>query len=329
MNRHPAVLPTAALLLVTAIWGSTFVVLKGVLEHVGAADFLAVRFVLAAVLMVGLTWSRLRPLQRRSWGSGLALGGVYGVAQILQTVGLRTTDASVSGFITGMYVVLTPLLMLLLFRTRLPRSAVVASGLALVGLAVLSLQGAAIGTGELITLAGSAVYALHIILLGLLARDEDPLALTTTQLVGIAAVCVVAAVPGGVTVPSTWQVWGPLLYMVTAAGIATMFLQTWAQRHLAATSAAVVMTFEPVFAAIFALLLGDDRLTVRLVVGGALIVGAMLLGEVRAGDTAERSDDATAGTPDPGIPAPTAPVLAPVSPSSGHADVVAPGAQLN
>lgn len=291
MNRVTTALPTAALLLVTAIWGSTFVILKGVLDHVGAADFLSVRFVLAALVTLPFAWDRLRRLQLHSWGAGLALGGVYGVAQILQTVGLRTTDASVSGFITGMYVVLTPLLMVVLFRTRIPRTVAVSSALALVGLGVLSLQGAVLGTGELVTLAGSAVYALHIILLGLLARDEDPLALTTTQLIGIAVVCTAAAVPGGVAVPATWQVWAPLLYMVTIAGIATMFLQTWAQRHLAATSAAVVMTFEPVFAAAFALVLGEERLTPRLVVGGTLILLAMFLGEARPGQDADADAD--------------------------------------
>lgn len=295
MNRRSALLPTAALLLVTAIWGSTFVILKGALEHVGAADFLAVRFVLAALVTLPFAWSRLRRLSLRSWGAGLALGGLYGVAQLLQTVGLRTTAASVSGFITGMYVVLTPLLMVILFRTRISRKVAISSSLALVGLGVLSLQGTAIGTGELITLAGSAVYALHIIVLGLLARNENPVALTSTQLVGIAVVCSVAAVPGGVSVPGTWAVWGPLLYMVTVAGIVTMFLQTWAQGHIPATTAAVVMTFEPVFAALFALVLGAEQLTVRLVMGGSLILIAMLVSESGSSGTGDGDRDDEGG----------------------------------
>lgn len=277
-------LAALALVAVTAIWGSTFFILKDALDHVSPADFLAVRFCLAALILLPATWGRLKRLTRGQWLRGVGLGAIYGVAQILQTVGLTTTDASVSGFVTGMYVVITPVLLVLICRTRIQPTTALASLLALAGLGVLSLSGASVSTGALITFGGSVVYALHIVALGVLARDADPLTLTTTQMIGIALVCLAAGAPDGIAVPGTTAVWGPLLYMVLASGIVTMGLQTWAQARLSATRTAVIMTLEPVFAALFAILVGQDQLSLRLLVGGGLVLAAMLLGESRQAD---------------------------------------------
>lgn len=292
-------LPVAALLLVTALWGSTFIILKDALDHISPTDFLTVRFAIAAAVMVALTGRRLLDLDRIRWAQGLGLGALYGVAQILQTVGLRTTDASVSGFITGMYVVLTPAVLVLLTRTAPPGRVLLSSVMALSGLAVLSLTGTSLSTGAMITFAGSVVYALHIVALGRLAEGQDTMTLTATQMVGIALVCAAAGLPGGVEVPKTAAVWGPVLYMALATGIATMFLQTWAQARMSPTRAAVVMTCEPVFAALFAIALGDEQLTGRLAVGGALIVSAMLLSEL-SGRPPEHDAPHTPPGPAPG-----------------------------
>lgn len=275
-----AVLPTAALLAVTAVWGSTFTILKDALDHVAAADFLAVRFTIAAALMAVLARSRLAALGRAQWMRGLGLGALYGLAQILQTVGLRTTDAAVSGFITGMYVVLTPAILLLVLRTPVGRASLAAGGIALGGLACLSLHGTRVSGGAALTLAASALYALHIVALSRLAARQEAMVLATTQMIGIAATCALAGLPGGIGVPATAAVWWPLLYMALASGIGTMLMQTWAQARMSPTRAAVIMTGEPVFAAGFAVSLGGEAITARLLVGGALIVGAMLLSEL-------------------------------------------------
>lgn len=284
MTRLPAActtaLPTAALLAVTAVWGSTFIILKDTLNHVDAADFLAVRFTIAAALMVVLTRFRLAGLDRAQWARGLGLGALYGLAQILQTVGLRTTDAAVSGFITGMYVVLTPMILVLLMRTPVSRTSMLAGGIALGGLACLSLHGTQVSAGAALTLTASAVYALHIVALARVAAHQEAMVLATTQMVGIALTCALAGLPGGLTVPTTAAVWWPLLYMALASGIGTMLLQTWAQARMSPTRAAVIMTGEPVFAAGFAVAIGGEALTGRLLVGGSLIVAAMLLSEL-------------------------------------------------
>ncbi len=273
-------LATLGLLGVTAAWGSTFFLLKDVVERVPASDFLAVRFALAAAavwLIAPRAVAALTPAERRY---GIALGLVYGVAQLLQTVGLQYTSASVSGFVTGMYVVFTPLLGAVLLRARIGPIVWMAVGLATVGLGVLSLQGFSIGGGEALTLASALLYGAHIVGLGVWSSARSAIGLTIVQLLTITVVCGAAAAPGGVVLPQTAGDWAALVYMALVAGALALVVQTWAQAHLAATRAAIIMTMEPVFAGLFAVLLGGERLGPRVVLGGGLVLAAMYLVEL-------------------------------------------------
>jgi drug/metabolite transporter (DMT)-like permease len=280
-------LAVLGLLGVTAAWGSTFFLIKDVVERIPVSDFLAVRFALAAValwLLAPRSVSRLTSAERRS---GVVLGVVYGGAQLLQTIGLQHTSASVSGFVTGMYVVFTPLLGALLLRARIGGVVWVAVGLATAGLGVLSLQGLAIGGGEALTLASALLYAVHIVGLGVWSSARSAIGLTVVQLVTITAVCGIGAAPGGIVLPQTGDDWFALVYMALIAGALALVVQTWAQAHLAATRAAIIMTMEPVFAGLFAVLLGGERLGLRVLVGGGLVLTAMYLVELgprRPGD---------------------------------------------
>jgi drug/metabolite transporter (DMT)-like permease len=279
-DRDLSLLATLGLTAVTAVWGSTFFLIKDVLAVMPVVDFLAVRFVIAAVVMVALFWRQVRALDARAWRRGAVLGLAYGVAQLLQTWGLATTDASVSGFITGMYVVLTPVLGGLLLRHRTPATTWQAVVLATAGLAVLSLRGLHVGTGEAVTLAAAAVYALHIIGLGAWSTQREALGLSTVQMLVIAGVCLLGAAPGGVVMPPGGAAWAAVLYMALAAGAGALVVQTWAQAHLTATRAAIVMTSEPVFAALFAVAFGGESLGFRVLLGGALVLAAMYLVEL-------------------------------------------------
>lgn len=279
------------LLAVTAVWGSTFFLIRDLVEHVPSADFLAVRFGIAAVLMFVVFHRQTLALTRREAVLGAGLGVLYAAAQLLQTIGLETTSASVSGFLTGTYIVLTPVLGALLLRDHVPRTAWVASVVATIGIGVLSLQGLAMGIGEALTLGSAAVYALHILALGRWSTGSTALGLSTVQAGVIAATCSVGALPGGLTLPATGGQWASLLYMAVVAGAGALLAQTWAQAHLTATRAAIVMAMEPVFAALFAVLLGGESVTWRLLLGGGLVLGAMYLVELRAGT---RADDASA-----------------------------------
>lgn len=280
-------LATLLLVGVTAVWGSTFFLIRDLVAHVPSADFLAVRFAIAAVVMFAVFRRQTLALSRADLLTGVVLGAIYGAAQLLQTTGLEHTDASVSGFVTGTYVVLTPVFGALLLRDRITGSTWVAVGLATAGLAVLSLRGLSIGYGEALTLASAALYALHIIGLGRFSRAHTATGLATVQAFVIAVLCFVAAVPGGVTLPADGGQWTSLLYMALVAGAGALWAQTWAQSHLPATRAAIVMTLEPVFAAFFAVLAGGERLTMRMLGGGALVLAAMYVVELLGRRTPE------------------------------------------
>ncbi|GAA0919203.1 DMT family transporter [Rothia nasimurium] len=274
-------LATLGLLAVTAVWGSTFVMIKDVVGRMLPIDFLAVRFTIAAVLMLLCFALPLRRLGRTQTWRGLALGVLYGVAQWLQTEGLALTSPSVSGFVTGMYVVITPILALLLFRQRMPATTWVAVLLATLGLGVLALNGFSVDLGVLLTLGSAALYALHIVGLGHWSKPGDAFGMSAIQMVGIAAVCLLATLPHhGPALPPDRSAWMAVLYMALVAGALAMLVQTWAQAHMPATRAAIVMTTEPVFAAGFAVALGVDQLTMRMLGGGGLVLVAMYMVEL-------------------------------------------------
>jgi drug/metabolite transporter (DMT)-like permease len=279
-GRAGTLAPAAALLSVTAIWGSTFVVIKDATETIPVTDYLAVRFTIAAVglwLLAPRSVARLSPEVRRK---AMVLGVAYGAAQLLQTTGLTMVSASVSGFITGLYVVLTPVIAALLLRESVARATWLAVGLATAGLGVLSLNGFALGLGEVLTALGAVGYALHIVLLGAWSKPGQAVGLAVVQMGVIAVLCGVAAVPGGIVLPSTGTQWLAMVYVALAAGALAMVAQTWAQARLPATRAAIIMTTEPVFAAFFGVVFDDDPVTPRFILGAALVLAAMYLAEL-------------------------------------------------
>jgi drug/metabolite transporter (DMT)-like permease len=277
-----------ALLSMTAAWGSTFFMIKDVVTRIPVADLLTVRFAMATVGLVLIAGRRLA-MSRRTLGRGALLGLLYGVAQILQTTGLAHTAASVSGFITGLYVVATPLLGAIILRSRIAPTTWVATGLATLGLGVLSLNGFAIGYGELLTLCSAVIYAGHIIALGRLSEPGTALGLSAVQMAVITVICAVAALwPAdgsgiGIQLPGSAHDWLIVIYLAVVASALTMVLQTWAQARVEASRAAVIMAMEPVWAAAFAVALGGESITIRMIVGGLAILGAMYLVELAPG----------------------------------------------
>jgi drug/metabolite transporter (DMT)-like permease len=270
----------AALLGMTACWGSTFYLIKDLLDRVPVLDFLAVRFAIASVALYLLAPRALGRLSATARKNAVVLGLLYGVAQILQTAGLAHTPASVSGFITGMYVVCTPLFAALILRTRITAMTWGAVVLATAGLGVLTLNGFSVGYGEAITLVAAVLYALHIVGLGAWAGAREAMGMTLVQLIVITVVCFVATVPDGIVLPDNTADWLSIIYMAVFAGALALAGQTWAQAHLPPTRAAIIMTMEPVFAAFFAVLLGGESVTGRMAVGGLMVLTAMLVVEL-------------------------------------------------
>jgi len=264
----------------TACWGSTFFLIKDLLERVPVLDFLAVRFAaasLALVLMFPRALGRVSPAAR---GRAVVLGLLYGVAQILQTAGLEHTPATVSGFITGLYVVCTPLLAAPLLRQRIGGATWAAVLLAVGGLAVLTLRGVSVGYGEVLTFVAALLYAGHIVGLGAWSTAEDAMGMAIVQLSVITVVCALVTAPDGVVLPGSAADWVSVLYMAVFAAALALAGQTWAQAHLPPTRSAIIMSMEPVFAAFFAVLLGGEDLTQRMLLGGMMVLAAMLIVEL-------------------------------------------------
>jgi drug/metabolite transporter (DMT)-like permease len=279
-SRRTSLLAALLLLSVTAVWGSTFFLIKDLLDRVPILDFLAVRFSVAAVLLVVFAPRALRRLTAESRWHAVVLGSLYGVAQILQTAGLAHTAASVSGFITGMYVVATPLFAALILRARITPMTWGAVALATAGLAVLTLDGVSVGYGEAITLVAALIYALHIVGLGAWSKPSEAIGMSIVQVIVIAVICLMASAPGGIVLPGTAGDWLSVLYMAAFASSFALLAQTWAQAHLAPTRCAIIMSMEPVFAAFFAVVARGEDPTLRMLLGGAMVVAAMLVVEL-------------------------------------------------
>ena len=278
-----------ALVLVTAIWGLTFVQVKDAVELYPLFAFLAVRFAIATVVLAPPAGRPLRTLPRGGWVAGAGLGLLLAAGYALQTAGLERTTVSNAGFITGLYVVFTPLAAVALFRVRI--GAVVWAGVALstAGLALLSGGGGADGVGDLLVLAGSAAFSLQIALMERYAPRYDAVAFTFVEmLAAFAGFAVVAAALGQVEVPRGWTVWGALLVTGVFASALGFLVQTWAQRRTSATRTALAFALEPVWAAVFGFWLAGDRLGSVAWVGAALIMAGIVVAEPAAARTLRR-----------------------------------------
>jgi drug/metabolite transporter (DMT)-like permease len=290
------------LLAVTAVWGATFLVVKDATEGMPVFDFLAWRFALAAAVMAAVRPSVVRRLDRGTLGCGAAAGFLLGMSYILQTLGLQSTSAAVSGFLTGLFVVFTPVLAWLVFRQRLSLLAWTAVLTAAAGLALITLSGVAFGAGEALTLACAVCFALHLLALGRWSPGRDAYALTVVQLATASLMCVIGALPHahGLRPPQSGSAWTAVLVTAVLASAFAYMVQTWAQAHVTATQAAVVLTMEPVFAGLFAVLVGGERLTVSTLAGGALVVTAMFLIEVPGQSSEESGGSGGSGEPSAG-----------------------------
>jgi len=277
-----SLLATGALLAMAACWGSTFFLIHDLTDRVPPVDFLAIRFPIATLALFLLAPRSVSRLDADARRRSIVLGVLYAGGQVFQTIGLAHTAASVSGFVTGLYVVFTPLLAALLLRTRIGPMVWVAVGLATSGIALLTLQpgGLAFGYGESLTLVAAVIYGLHIVALGAWSTPADAIGMSVIQLAVISVVCAICASPGGITLPDRGSDWLSVLYMAILAGALAMAGQTWAQAHLSPTRAAIIMSMEPVFAAFFAVIFGDESATARLFLGGGLVLGAMLIVEL-------------------------------------------------
>jgi drug/metabolite transporter (DMT)-like permease len=241
-------------------------------------DFLGWRFVVAGLALAATRPSIVRALRASDVRCGMLLGVVLGAGYALQAIGLQKVPAAASGFITGLFVIFTPILAWLLLRERIALRAWFGVVVASAGLALITFGDFGFGLGEFITLVCAVCFALHIVGLGKWSAGRNAHALTVIQLL-TAGVLSFAATPfkGGVEFPLGARSWLAIGITAILASALAYTVQTWAQARVSAAETAVILTMEPVFAAVFAVVLGGESLGVSALVGGTLVVGAMFI----------------------------------------------------
>lgn len=265
-----------ALLLVAAAWGLAFVIMKDSIARQSVNNFLFSRFALAVVVMFILR-PRIVKLFNKDLVTRSAFAGTFlGAGYILQTLGLERTGAAITGFITGLYVVFTPLIAALILKTRITLITWSCVLIATIGLALLSLHGWSIGFGELLVLGSAFCFGAHIISLGKWSSGRDAYAMTVIQLTMCALLSGLSSLAeGGYSPPPDWGVWATVIFTAVVCTAIAFMVQTWSQAHMTTTKVAVILTMEVVFAAIFAIIFGGERLTLQTAIGGTLVVFAM------------------------------------------------------
>ena len=266
-----------ALITVAAMWGMAFVLMVDPIERQGINDFLSFRFLIATVILIAIRPRVVRQISRVLLTKGGTAGIFLAFGYIFQTLGLSLTTPAITGFITGLYVVITPIFAIFFLKTRLKPTGWFAIALATAGLLVLSFNGVEFSWGAVAVFMSAVFFAAHIIALAAWSKDFDTYALTTVQLGTCALLTTIAAIPDGITAPVGSNGWMVVLFTALFATVLAFLVQTWAQSIIASTTVAVLLTTEVFFAALFSIASGTEPLTLRVLLGGILVTGGMYL----------------------------------------------------
>lgn len=265
-----------ALLTVAASWGLAFVVMKDPIEKQNVNSFLFTRFTLAVLVMVAIKPSVLKAINREILTKGFLAGLFLGSGYIFQTLGLKLVGAAITGFVTGLYVVATPLIALIVLRHRINAFTWICVAIATVGLGLLSISGWSMGSGELLVLVSAIAFGAHIVALSQWSNGLDTYAMTVIQLSACAVLTGAISLGQGYVAPVNTSGWLVVIYTAVACTAIAFLVQTWSQAHIAPTIVAVILTTEVVFSALFALLFTEETLNLQKSVGGLLIIAAMI-----------------------------------------------------
>ncbi len=263
------------------IWGTSFVILKEALDSIGAMWVLALRFIIAAALLLLAAGKRLKTLGRDGLRGGVLLGVCLAAAYIFQTYGLKYTTPGKNAFLTATYCVLVPFMVWAFFKRRPNAANIIAAFMCVFGIGLVSLSGTSpFNIGDALTLVCGIFYALQIILTERFIGDCDALSLTGVEFGTAAVICLAGALifesaPVGLSL----ELWGSIAYMGVMCTALCFFLQTWGMRYTPSSTAAVIMTFESVFAIIISVIFYDEPATVRLICGFTLIIASVIISE--------------------------------------------------
>lgn len=267
---------------VCAIWGLTFTMVQDAIAILPTFAFLTYRFAAATAIVAAVFGRSIRALPREGWVAGLVMGSFLSAGYVFQTLGLEHTSPSDAGFITGLFVVLTPVLGALFLGQRISRLAWLAAGVSALGLYLLS------GVGGHFSLRGNGLvllcalsFSFHILATDRATNRYDVGALLAVQL-GVATLVplVLGVANGDMQAPHGGKVWLALVVTAVFASALGFFVQTYAQQHAPPARTALILASEPAFAGLFGYLLAGDRLTAVAWVGAALIMAAIVAVEL-------------------------------------------------
>lgn len=265
------------LLITTAVWGGSFVVMKDSLEKQDVISFLSTRFILAAVLMLAYRPRALSGLSRKLWLRSILLGVLLGTGFIFQSVGLTKTTVSSTGFITGLYLVFTPIISWLLLRSHILKLQLLAVASATLGLYLIAYNGVVFGFGEILVLISALIFAMQIVALAEWSDGKNAYPLTLIQIAVAAILFMILSLKDGYQAPPDNSVWYAVIFTSVFATFLGFLIQVKAQAVMSATAAGVVLAMEVPFAFIFGLYFDNDPLTLRIASGGTLVMLAMAL----------------------------------------------------
>jgi len=275
--KESKIFSSITLMAVAAIWGSAFLSMKGTLERLDVNSFLAWRFTIATLLLIAIRPSVLKKIDLPFLRKGVILGLFLSSGYIFQSFGLTLTTVSNTGFITGLYVVLTPIVAAVILRKNITLVEWFAVLVATIGLALLSFNGFKFGIGEFLVLISALLFAFHIVGLGEWSKGLDTYALTVLQLGTCAVVTFLASFKSGFKAPPDSGVWWSIIYTAIFATALAFIVQTWAQSFIAPSTVGVILAAEVVFAAGFGIWLLDEPVTLRIALGGLLVLASMYL----------------------------------------------------
>ena len=271
-----------ALIAIAAIWGLTFVMVKDAIEELPTMAFLAYRFIPASLIVAVVFRRQLAHLSSDGWRAGAVMGVFLTGGYVFQTLGMEETTASNAGFITGLFVVLTPVLAAVVLRERLPATVWAAAVVAAVGLWLLSGGGTDFNArGDGLVLVCSLSLAAHILATSSAVKKHDVGALLAVQLGVVGLVCLaIGGVAGDLEAPEGATVWSALIVTSLIASALGFFVQTFAQQHAPPARTALILAAEPAFAGLFGWLLNDERLSAAGWLGALLIMTAIVAVEI-------------------------------------------------
>lgn len=271
-----------ALIFVTLGWGISFILTKNSLDFIAPLNFIAVRFLTAFLLSALFFYKKFKRLNIKTLIQGSIIGFVLFMGYLVQTIGLQYTTVSNSGFITGFYVVLVPILSTLLLKKKPENAAIVGTVLAFVGLTMMSIKsGLRVNIGDVLTLIGAFGFAFHIIVIDRYTKDGESILLGIIQIGVVGLLGLFGSIfEGNFIIPRNIELWGNILFLAIICTAGAFIIQTVAQRYTTPTHTALIYITEPVFAAMFAYFLINESLSTQGMIGALLILLGMFNAEV-------------------------------------------------